>query len=193
MSQWSLKRWALCAALALGLSGCVPAALIIGATAGGAVLYDKRTVKGMMHDHKATRRLQLTLSQDPELKKRAKIHVSVYNGIALIVGQVESQELKMRASEDARQIPGIKRIYNELQVTGDIGKIHGVNDAWILSKVKVEMMAKSGLQSSNMSVVVNDGTVYLLGSVSHKQANLAADVARRVAGVKKVVKVFEYE
>lgn len=193
MIHWSPKRWALCAVLAVSLSGCVPAALIIGATAGGAVLYDKRSMKGMMGDHKATRRLQLTLSSDQELKKHAKIHVSVYNGIALLVGQVETHELKMRASEDARQIPGVKRIYNELQVTGEVGKMHGVNDAWILSKVKVEMMTKSGLQSSNMSVVVNDGVVYLMGSVSHKQASLAAGVARRIAGVKKVVKVFEYE
>ncbi|WP_304985560.1 BON domain-containing protein [Coxiella-like endosymbiont] len=55
------------------------------------------------------------------------------------------------------------------------------------------MLGKSGLHSSNLKVVAENKVVYLMGMVSPKQAAMAADVARRISGVEKVVKVFEYE
>jgi osmotically-inducible protein OsmY len=40
--------------------------------------------------------------------------------------------------------------------------------------------------------VSENGTVYLMGLVTHKEANDAAEITRNLGGVKAVVKVFEY-
>ncbi|WP_264770091.1 BON domain-containing protein, partial [Coxiella burnetii] len=47
--------------------------------------------------------------------------------------------------------------------------------------------------SSNLKVVTENKIVYLMGIVSPRQAAMAAEVARRISGVQKVVKLFEYE
>ncbi len=55
------------------------------------------------------------------------------------------------------------------------------------------MLAKPSLQSTEVKVVTEDGVAYLMGVLTPKQADMAADVARKVDGVREVVKVFENE
>ena len=54
------------------------------------------------------------------------------------------------------------------------------------------MLAKKGLESGSIRIVTEDEVVYLMGIVNEQQAALAVDVARRVNGVNKVVKIFQY-
>ena len=54
------------------------------------------------------------------------------------------------------------------------------------------MLTKKGLESGAIRIVTENGVVYLMGDVSHPQADLAVNVARQVPGVQKVVKVFQY-
>ena len=44
----------------------------------------------------------------------------------------------------------------------------------------------------HVKVVTENGTVYLLGLVTRKEADEASNIARHVSGVKKVVRMFEY-
>ena len=39
-----------------------------------------------------------------------------YNGYVLIAGEVASQALKDQASSVVREIPGVRRIYNEMEI-----------------------------------------------------------------------------
>ena len=66
------------------------------------------------------------------------------------------------------------------------------NDTYITSKVKTNLIAEKDFPASAIKVVTEASTVYLMGIVTQKEANLAAEIARNVDGVKKVVKVFEY-
>ena len=43
-----------------------------------------------------------------------------------------------------------------------------------------------------IKVITENGEVFLLGLIDRKQADLAVEIARNTAGVRKVVKVFEY-
>ena len=47
------------------------------------------------------------------------------------------------------------------------------------------------LNSNAVKVKTETGAVFLMGIVTQREADLAADIASRVVGVKKVVKVFE--
>jgi hypothetical protein len=49
----------------------------------------------------------------------------------------------------------------------------------------------SDLQANAFKVVSERGVVYLMGRVTDREANRAAEVARTVPGVQKVVRVFE--
>lgn len=174
------------------LQGCVPVALVAGATAGGAVIYDNRSFKQMNIDNRITQQCTVAINSNEALKTESHISIATYNGIVLLVGQAPTAELRQKAYDLIKNIPDIVRIYNEITISGPTTAMQRTSDTWITAKVKSSMLAQSGLHSTNIKVVTEDGVVYLMGNVSRKQADLAASVARRVSGVQKVVKVFQY-
>jgi osmotically-inducible protein OsmY len=174
------------------LTGCVPVVVVAGATAGSAIIYDNRSFKQMNIDSHLTSEAKIQLDSNTTLKNNAHINVAVYNSVLLLTGEAPTPELRDEAYNLISAIPGIKHIYNEITVEPPISGKQKVKDSWITTKVKSAMLAKSGLRSSNIRVSTENGVVFLMGDVSHNQADLAADVARRISGVKQVVKVFEY-
>ncbi len=54
------------------------------------------------------------------------------------------------------------------------------------------MLADQELKSSTIKVVTENGVVYLMGIVNKGQADIAVDIARKVTGVQRVMKLFIY-
>ncbi|MGB0322238.1 MAG: BON domain-containing protein, partial [Pseudohongiellaceae bacterium] len=86
----------------------------------------------------------------------------------------------------------IKRIHNELEVAGKTGFLTRSNDAWIATKIRTLMLTDNDVPAGQVKVVTENGAVYLMGLVSQTEGDSAANLARNVSGVTKVVKVFEY-
>jgi osmotically-inducible protein OsmY len=62
-----------------------------------------------------------------------------------------------------------------------------VDDSWITTKVKSEMVANNDVSARNISVTTTGGVVKLTGTAaSTQESNRAAQIARGVAGVKAV-------
>ncbi len=66
-----------------------------------------------------------------------------------------------------------------------------VKAAFITTKVKASLVDAQDVFSNQIKVVTHRGVVYLMGRVTEREANRAAESARGVSGVVKVVKVFE--
>ena len=49
-----------------------------------------------------------------------------------------------------------------------------------------------GFDPSRVKVTSENGTVFLMGLVYHQEADAAVDATRKVGGVQRVVKLFEY-
>jgi osmotically-inducible protein OsmY len=180
--------------LTLALTGCIPVIIAaVGATAGGAIIYDKRSSVVILQDQEISNKALSQLNADPELRGHARISISTFNHVVLMLGQAQSEDLRNRAEDDVRQTPGIKRLYNQVQVAPLLTVKDQSTDAWITSKVKTAMLAKPGLSSSQIKVITENKVVYLMGLVTISQASLATEVARHVSGVEKVVQVFEYD
>lgn len=178
--------------LLIPLSGCIPAAVVAGATVGGAIVYDKRSFKTILQDRHSAQTAQNIINSDPLLKKRTHISVAVFDHIALMVGQAQTPELRQRAYQLVKNVKHIQKVYNEVRIEGSISTLEATNDAWLTTKVKSAMLAAKGLHSTQIKVVTENAVVYLMGMVSHEQGALAANVVRRVNGVRKVVTVFQY-
>lgn len=187
-----MKKLLTLLSLSVFLSGCIPAALVIGATAGGAVIYDKRSIQTIVHDKDAASVAASRINAAPSLQKNTHIIVAVFNHIMLLAGQTATTEQRQTAYDLALKAKNVSRTFNEITVEKPTSLWRRSKDAWITTKVKSEMLAKKGLQSTQIKVVTENAVVYLMGVITHKQAEMAANVSRRVNGVKKVVKVFEY-
>jgi len=131
------------------------------------------------------------LKADPGYQA-AHIRVVSFNGIVLLVGQLKSEMLRGEATNIANQVRNVKRVHNELTVSGPISVPARSNDAWLKTKIKSTMLATDGINPLEVKVVVENGIVYLMGLVSNPQADLAVKIARQTYGVQKIVKVFEY-
>lgn len=178
----------------IALTGCIPALIAtVGATAGGAIIYDKRSTEVMLNDVDTTNKALAILNSDPELRGRARIDVSTFNHIVLLVGQAQTEEIKRRAYEDVSDVSNVKRIYNQIEIRENLTFRDQSEDSWITSKVKTAMLTTKGLSSSQIKVITENKVVYLMGMVSPNQAELATQAARQIGGVRKVVQVFEYE
>ncbi len=185
---------ALCALTFLN-TGCVATAVVAGAGATGAIVSDKRDIKQMNRDREASQSAIHAISRDTTLNGRSHISASTFNGLMLLVGQAQSPELKQRAYDLAKAATTqfkVHRIYNEIQISGASSFLERSSDTWLTTKVKTALLSKKGLRSMQVKVITESGTVYLLGLVSKEQGQLAAQTARHVAGVKKVVKAFQY-
>ncbi|PIZ04653.1 MAG: phospholipid-binding protein [Gammaproteobacteria bacterium CG_4_10_14_0_8_um_filter_38_16] len=177
--------------LILGLSSCVPAALVLGATAGGAVVYDKRSMKTMVQDRDSAQAASNLINASSDLQQGTHISVATFNHIMLLVGQTTTEEQRTTAYQLASQVKYVSRVYNEITIQKPISMWQRSKDSWITTKVKTEMMATSGLHSTQVKVVTENGVVYLMGMLTPQQSELATNVARRIDGVREVVKVFQ--
>jgi osmotically-inducible protein OsmY len=181
-------------ALSLGmsvLSGCfVP--FVAGAAIGGAIVYDRRDFETMASDQEIFQQANNKINIDNELKNDAHIIVTSFNRSVLIVGQAPTEALRARIQQLVASIPNIKRIYNEVSISGPTSPAVRSSDAWITTKVKSQMLVETKLRSGQMKVVTEDSVVYLMGIVHREQADIAVDIARQVSGVQRVVKIFEY-
>ena len=153
----------------------------------------ERTTGALVEDKAIETKIGVNVrAQEPELKK-SNIDVTSHNGFVLITGQVQSEQLKNRVTEIAREASlKIKTIQNELEVAGKTSLIARGNDAWIATKVRTLMFADKNVPSDQIRVVTENGAVFLMGLVHREEGNLAGNLARNVAGVTKVVEVFEY-
>ena len=66
------------------------------------------------------------------------------------------------------------------------------NDAYITSKVKARMVEAGKFSTNHVKVITENGVTYLMGLVTRREGQDAADVTATTSGVQKVVRLFEY-
>jgi len=189
----NLKKVMATCLLSLILQSCI--AVVSGAAIGTAstlVLYDRRPVKIIYHDTQLDRQILLALQAHPMLSKRCHIVIATYRGTVLLAGQAPTQELKEEIEEITKSSAKIKRFYNEITIEGPSSELTRTSDAWITTKIKTELLATKHLRSGQFKVVTENGTVFLMGLVSREQATMAVNTIRKIDGVQRVVKIFEY-
>lgn len=172
----------------LVMSGCV-AVVVTGAAVG--MVYDKRGVVTMEADARLFHIIHTNIITNSRFSD-SRILVTSFNRSILLVGQTYSQNLKLEAEKIAKNANGVQRVYNEITIGNPIPLTQRTKDSWITGQVRSSMLAKKGLESGSIRVVTENSTVYLMGIVTDQQATLAVEVARRVNGVSKVVKIFQY-
>jgi len=178
--------------LILSLPSCV---FVVGAAAGAAgvaVVYDHRKLEKIALDQQITKKISDTIISNHSLNEDNHIEVTTFNQIVLLTGETNTAEQRQQAEGIAHSVPDVTKVYNELTIKGPTSSLTRASDSWITAKIKTEMLATEDLHSGTIKVVTENGTVYLMGIVNKDQADMAVDIARQVAGVQKVVKIFQY-
>lgn len=181
---------ALCATLVLGstLTACAP--LLVGGAAGGAMLaVDRRTSGAQLDDEGIELRAKNRMAS--ALQERGHLDPVSYNRILLLTGQVPTEADRQQAEAVARTVPNVRNVVNELTVGPAASLSQRTSDSLTTGRVKSALLGTRSLQSGAIKVVTELSTVYLMGIVTPREADLATSTVRDVNGVLKVVKVFE--
>jgi osmotically-inducible protein OsmY len=177
---------ALAAVAALG--GCAPL-IVGGAMAGGALMVIDRRTSGTQVEDQA---IELkAASRVRDLATLGHVNVTSYNRTLLVTGEVPTEDDKRRVDEAMQRVEQVRTVLNELEVTGNSSLTSRSNDSLLSTKVKATFVDTKDLQAPAIKVITERGVVFLMGTVTEREATRAADVAASVPGVKKVVRAFE--
>ena len=184
---------ALVPALALAapflLSGCAP--VVVGAAVGGvAVAADRRSADTQLADE----RIEVTASKwiGEKILEQGHVNIVSYNKVVLLTGETTTEGLKQEVGKLAAGATGVREVVNDITI-GPLAPLSSrSNDAYLTSVVKTRFVGDQKFNPLHVKVVTENGTVYLLGLVTRKEAEDATNIARHVSGVKRVVRVFEY-
>jgi len=172
------------------LAGCAP--LVVGAAVvGGAmVVTDRRSSGAQVDDEvievKANGRMGEALPGD-----NVRINATSYNRMVLLTGEVPREADKTTAEQVVARIDNVVSVVNELTVGPPNSFNERTKAAYTTTKVKASLVDAKDLFAHSIKVVTHRGVVYLMGRVTEREATRAAEIARGVSGVVKVVKVFE--
>jgi osmotically-inducible protein OsmY len=183
----------LLAGLVLGSTACTT---ILTETTGNQGLREDpyiRTAGAVVEDNSIETKVAVNMrSQQPEFR-RASFNVTSHNGIVLLVGQVQTEDLKQQAARIAAEASvHVRRVHNELEVAGSRSMLARSNDNWLATKVRTQLAANDTINSNRIRVVANNGAIYLMGIVDRDEGTRAVNLARNVGGVLRVVNAFEY-
>lgn len=179
--------------MALMLTSCT--AILVETTGEAGIQEDptERTAGAIVEDQSIETKIVVNLRSQVPAFRDSRLQVVSYNGVVLIVGQVPTEAMKAQATEIASQASSkIKRIHNELEVMNNIGMLAKTNDTWIGTKSRTVLMTSDEVPFSQINVIAENGAIYLMGLISQAEGDRAANLVRNVAGVTRVVKVFEY-
>ena len=190
--QWRRTGWAVVAAatLMVGLTACVPLLVGGGAVTTALVASDRRTSGMYLED---TRIEQAAASQIRSVVKQdERVSVTSFNRLVLLTGEVRSAAVKAEIERTVAGVENVRSVVNELEVVPFISSItQRSKDTFITSKVKASILDAKDLQANTIKVVTEMNVVYLMGIVTPREAKRAAEIARGVNDVRKVVRVFE--
>jgi osmotically-inducible protein OsmY len=176
------------------LGGCAPAA-VVGTAYGASVIHDRRPAQVVLDDEVIELQAKHLYLQARELSDHSRIAVTSYNHIALLTGQADTAAVARGFAEEVSRLPKVRRVHNEVQVGPRISLARESTDALITSRAKIAIGGGRGIEdfdATRIKVVTEDGVVYLMGLVTQQEGDVTAEVVRRLPGVKRVVKIFEY-
>jgi len=186
----SVRVVALLILLSPALQACVP--LVVGAGVGAGVMMadDRRTNAAILEDQT----IEVKARNHIEEKYPDRLHVNItsYNRYVLITGEVPTEEIRLDVTTLVLEVPNVRNVQNESVVAGNASFTSRSSDTLTTSSVKGRLTQNKEVGANHVKVITENGTVFLMGLVTRKEAEAAAQTAATTSGVQRVVKVFEY-
>ncbi len=171
----------------------IVAGAVSGCAQGGGAMTsasERRTQGTVLDDRNIESKAQQRIAE--KYRSNVQVTVTCFNRYALLTGQAPNEAAKMDIERIVGGIPPVKGIANELQVAGVSSRGARGSDSGVSGDVRNRFLSSKAFNRDHIKVFTEGGVVYLMGIVTHAEADAASDIASTTAGVQKVVRVFEY-
>lgn len=179
----------------MSLVACSPAVVVVGAASyGAAVVHDRRSAQTVLDDQAIELQAKHLYMQNRAVADYSRIRIISFNYTVLLAGQAEHADISQRFAEQVANIAKVERVYNEVEIGPNISLSQQGQDAMISTRGNVALanLGIPGFDPTRVKVIAENGTVFLMGLVTPEEADASADKIRRLPGVTRVVKMFDY-
>ena len=189
-----LRGVAIAVLLGLSLGGCAGTS---GNDDGGepASALESRSLSERLADQRIRSAIMEELLSDTELRHEANISVTVFDGIALLTGEVPNRDAGERMSRLAREESDARHVFNEL-VIADLSSVFSrVRDRMLAGQAATRLLTldtPETLDRARFHIVAKRQRLYLMGRVTQEEAEAITEEVRRISGVREVIRLFEY-
>ena len=175
------------------LSSCSP--IVQGAAAVTTVATmsnDRRSMGEILDDKTLYMNLGNIVTKDARLDD-AHINFNVFNKAVLMTGEAPTDDLKNYLEELVKKkAKKMNKLSNEVAVMSNSSFLTRAKDGVISLQVEALFLDQEVFHPTHVSVLTERATVYLMGSVTKREAEHATNIASKAKNVKKVVKLFNY-
>ena len=153
---------------------------------------DRRSAGEILDDKTLDLNLSNIIRKDVILEDM-HINFRVYNKAVLMVGEAPSTEARDYLEKQIKKkTPKMKRLINEVAVMPNSGYLSRAQDGIITVQIDALFLDQEIFHPSHVRVMTERKTVYLMGSVTKREAEHATNLATKAKNVDKVVKLFNY-
>jgi len=175
------------------LSSCAP--IVQGAAAVTTVATmsnDRRSVGEILDDKTLAMNLSSILRKDTILEDM-HINFMVYNKAVLMAGEAPSTEAREYLEKQIKKnAPKMKQLINEVEVMPNSSYLSRAKDGIITVQIETLFLNQEVFHPTHVRVMTERRTVYLMGSVTKREAEHATNLTTKAKNVDKVVKLFNY-
>ena len=172
------------------LHGCLGPAVVSASIGATMMVEDPRTAGTIVDDRIIVSKLSARIKG--KYQKQAKIHVTSYNNVVLLTGQVKSEAVKDDLQLMVLETQSVRDFKDET-IIGEFSTLKDfAKDGAIKTQVVSLLTRSKDVRIVRVSTTVESGAVYLMGLVTQDEGETAAQIAASVKNVSKVVKIFEY-
>ena len=176
--------------LAFFLEGCYFPVVATGVVATTVAVTDRRTAGIILEDETIELKSMNELSKNFS-KDDISVAVTSFNRAALLTGWVAKEKISQDIAALIANVENVREIINELNIGPKATGKMFARDTILTAKIKASFIDEEKLNANAVKVKTESGIVFLMGIVTQREADLAADIASRVKGTKRVIKVFE--
>ena len=174
------------------LIGCAPSTIMAIPSS----IADRRTTETQVIDNKIFLAAWNPIAEITEKEKqKSHFNLIVYNKAIVIVGEVPTEEVKIKITDALSKIEDVKTVHNKM-VVGQACKIkQRAKDTITTTNVKTRLFLelKNEVHPLHVKIMTENDVIYLLGIVNNKEADEAIQIAKSSKGVKLVVPLFELD
>ena len=153
---------------------------------------DRRSAGEIIDDKTLNFNLSNIVRKDAILEDM-HINFMVYNKAVLMVGEAPSAEARDYLEKQIKKkTPKMKNLINEVAVIPNSGYLSRAQDGIITVQIDALFLNQEIFHPSHVRVMTERKTVYLMGSVTKREAEHATNLATKAKNVDKVVKLFNY-
>jgi hyperosmotically inducible periplasmic protein len=113
-----------------------------------------------------------------------RVNVKSDNGVVTLTGTLPDKDEKALAEDTVSNLPGVVSVVNNITIEGATPE-H--SDAWIATKIRMDLLVHANVSATSTKVQVNDGVVLLTGTVDNRaQKDLTEAFVKDIEGVRSV-------